>query len=299
MTVPAATAEPTARDVVLTTGLTYRVLEWGGADPSLDHTVVVLHGFLDFAWSWARVVDAGLSGRFHVVVPDLRGHGDSDWIGAGGYYHFLDYLADLDDLIEKLGRGRVSLVGHSMGGSIASYFTGAFPTRIASLALLEGTGPPEQTTPMPDRVVAWLTGCRRVRSRPRNDYGSVAEAAAQLRRHDRLLDQPLALELAARATIAAADGRLRFKHDPLHATSGPYPFRLEVAESFWRRIPCPVLLVEGSESPFRHPRPQADRRRACFADVRQAELAGAGHMMHRHRPAELAALLAEFLHSAR
>ena len=42
-----------------------------------------------------------------VIAPDLRGHGDSDWIGAGGYYHFLDYVADLDQVIARCASGRV------------------------------------------------------------------------------------------------------------------------------------------------------------------------------------------------
>jgi len=42
-----------------------------------------------------------LATRAHVIAPDLRGHGDTDWIGAGGYYHFLDYVADLDELIAR------------------------------------------------------------------------------------------------------------------------------------------------------------------------------------------------------
>ena len=111
--------EPTSRMVPLGTGLRYHVLEWGVDDVSLQHTVVLLHGFLDMAWGWMRTVRARLAGRFHVIAPDLRGHGDSDRVGAGGYYHFIDYLADLHELIDKLGRTKVSLVGHSMGGSIA------------------------------------------------------------------------------------------------------------------------------------------------------------------------------------
>src|SRR5262245_7125425 len=121
---------PTSRRVPLGTGLTHHVLEWGADDPSRDHTVILLHGFLDIAWGWVAVAEPGLAARFHVVAPDLRGHGDSDRVGAGGYYHFPDYLADLHELVAKLGRARVSLVGHSMGGGIAAYYAGSFPERI-------------------------------------------------------------------------------------------------------------------------------------------------------------------------
>src|SRR5690242_11085102 len=102
---------PASRKLPLATGLSYHLLEWGEG----DHTVVLIHGFLDNAWGWQPMVDAGLAAGLHVVAPDMRGHGDSDWIGPGGYYHFADYLADLHELIDHIGqlgnagRARVSL----------------------------------------------------------------------------------------------------------------------------------------------------------------------------------------------
>jgi len=292
--------DPKSHMLPLGTGLRYHVLEWGADDVSLDHTVVLLHGFLDMAWGWERTVRARLAGRYHVVAPDLRGHGDSDRVGAGGYYHFVDYVADLHELIAALGRDRVSLVGHSMGGSISSMYAGAFPDRISRVVLLEGLGPPGQDTAMPDRVKAWLAGWQRAREAERKGYSSLDEAAAQLRRHDPLLDEALSHQLAAHGTRAAGseEGAVRFKHDPLHTTLSPYPFRIEAAASFWQRVTCPVLVVEASESRFHHPPDEMSRRLAFFANVERAELADAGHMMHRHQPEALAALLAEFLDRA-
>lgn len=282
--------EPESRRVRLSTGLDYHLIEWGRSDAALDHTVVMVHGFLDLCWGWQDCIEAGLAGRFHVVAPDMRGHGDSDRVGAGGYYHFMDYLADLDSLVEQTGRARVSLVGHSMGGSVAAYFTGTWPARVTRLALLEGSGPPEDPTPVPDRVRTWVDGCRRARSREPRSYESVEAAAERLRRNDTGLDEALSLRLAEHGTARGADGRLRFKHDPLHLTRGPYPFRLDVARGFWQRITCPVLLVEGSASPFR----ELDRS-GDFPGAERAVVEGAAHMIQRHRPRELGRLLADFL----
>jgi pimeloyl-ACP methyl ester carboxylesterase len=280
-----------SRRISLATGLTYHVLEW---NPESPRTVILLHGFLDHAWGWEPVVEAGL-GDVHVVAPDMRGHGDSDRVGAGGYYYFADYLADLNSLISILGRRPVALVGHSMGSSIASYYAGAFPDEVRRLALLEGLGPPEHGALGPERVAAWLGAWRRVRERPQRSYASVDEAAARLCEHDPLLEAALARRLAEQGTARGDDGRLRFKHDPLHATPGPYGFERASAERFWRRIACPVLLVEGGASTFRLAPEDAAHRRACFAQLRAVTLDGAGHMMQRHRPVELARILAEFL----
>jgi pimeloyl-ACP methyl ester carboxylesterase len=293
---------PRSLHIPLGTGLTYHVLSWPAArDDEVDHTVLLIHGFLDLSWGWEETVRAGLRGGFHLFAPDMRGHGDSGRIGPGGYYHFADYIADLADLIEALRQRaprrmrRLSLVGHSMGGSIASYYAGTYPDQVHRLALLEGLGPPEDSSEPPDRMRTWIAAWRKARGRPSRGYPDVAAAAAQLRRHDPLLDEPLALRLAERGTRRDADGRLRFKHDPLHLTPGPLGFRWALAEGFARRVACPVLIVEGAESPFRYAGAEAERRHQAFRDRRHAVVPGAAHMMQRHQPALLAQLLCEFL----
>lgn len=284
---------PTSSRIPLGTGLTIHALTWNEA---AAHTVIVLHGFLDFAWSMAPLVEAGLAERFHVIVPDARGHGDSDRVGAGGYYHFADYLADLDELVRLRAHDTLSIVGHSMGGSIAAYYTGSFPARVHRLALLEGIGPPEAAPTGPDRVRTWLESWRRIRETPPRAIPTLADAAARLRRHDPLLDAQLALTLAEQGTILLPDGTRRFKHDPLHATMGPYGgFQHDVALRFWSAITCPTLLVDGGASSFVHGADEAARRKSAFRDARHIVLPGAGHMMQRHQPAALARILLDFL----
>jgi pimeloyl-ACP methyl ester carboxylesterase len=278
--------DPISRRVPLATGLSYNVLEWDGP---ADHTVFLLHGFLDNAWTWQWMVEAGLRGRAHLIAPDWRGHGDSDRVGPGGYYHFLDYLADLASLIAQVGRSRVSIVGHSMGGMVSAYFTGTYPERVQGLVMIEGLGPVEGRLD-PARIRRWVgewQGTRATRS-----YGSLEEAAARLLQTDPELDLSRARRLAEKGTRVDSDGRLRFKHDPLHVTHGPYPFNVEAAERFWRAITAPVLLIDGGRSPQL---PDAAARRAAFARARHVVVDGTGHSAHRHRPGEVARLVAEHL----
>ncbi len=287
--------QPTSRRISLFTGLDYHVLEWAPDDPACDHTVVLIHGFLDLSWSWQTTVEAGLAGRFHLVAPDMRGHGDSDHIGPGGYYHFMDYLADLNDLIAKIGRDRVSLVGHSMGGTVASFYAGSFADDIHRLAVLEGMGPPVPVMQFPDRLASWVKGWRRAREQPMRSYANLAEAAARLRAHDSRLDSELADRLAAHGTVATADG-VKFKHDPLHVSRGPYPFNLEYAQAIWRAIRCPTLLVEADDSQLLRLMPdRAETRHTCIPHAEYATITDAGHMMHRHQPEALAETLLAFL----
>jgi pimeloyl-ACP methyl ester carboxylesterase len=248
---------------------------------------VLVHGFLDLAYGWhevAPLLDA------HVIAPDLRGHGDSDWIGAGGYYHFLDYVADLDEVIARMARKRVILVGHSMGGSVSSYWAGTRPDRLAALALLEGLGPPDQSdVELGGRTAQWIEAWKTARTKVK-PMASLDDAAARLRKHDPLLSEPLSLRLAEAGTRAIAGG-YAWKHDPLHLTMGPYPFRRDHAARYWRRIACPVLVVDGAKTIMNLPDPERAARRAELANHRHATLAGAGHMMQRHQPEPLAHLL--------
>ena len=281
--------QPTSRSV-LANGLRHHVLEWDGGGRS---TVLCLHGFLDLAWAFHAVAPALARAGHHVVAPDLRGHGETERVGNGGYYHFMDYVLDVADLADALARDGLSLVGHSMGGSIAAYFAGAFPGRVRRLAILEslrlGDTPPRA---LPGRVAEWVSGVRRARARGPHVYGSVEAAARRIRHHDPLCPEPEARFLAERATRPVPTG-VAFVHDPLHLTRGPYPFRLDQARAFWAAVRCPVLLVDGSES--EPPPVDMPSRVGSFGDARQTVIRGAGHMMMRHRPLEVAGALADFL----
>jgi len=283
---------PRSLHVRLGTGIDYHALEWDPG-PQARHTVILVHGFLDHAWGWSRVVEAGL-GHLHVVAPDMRGHGDSGRVGHGGYYHFADYLADLDDLATVVARDRLSLVGHSMGGSITSYFAGAWPERVSRLALLEGLGPPETGPASPERIRSWVGAWRRARDTKLRGFATVEEAAERMRKHDPLCPPDEALRLARLGTVSGGAG-VQFKHDPVHLTPGPQGFQLAIARSFWSAVTCPVLLVDGARSEFVGAGEAMAERRAAFRDARHVVLPDAGHMMMRHVPGPLGALLGDFL----
>jgi pimeloyl-ACP methyl ester carboxylesterase len=84
-----------------------------------------------------------------------------------------------------------------------------------------------------------------------------------------------------------------WKHDPLHVTVGPYPFRRDFAAQFWRRITCPVLVVDGAESTLNLGEAERAVRRSELTHARHVVVPGAGHMMMRHQPDAIAQLLVE------
>lgn len=310
---PVAPVAPVRRFLALPTGLTYHLLEW--PHPTSRTTIVLVHGFLDLGWGWKWVAQE-LARHYHVVAPDLRGHGDTDWIGAGGYYHFFDYLPDLDEVIRRTARDRLIVAGHSMGGSVVSYWAGARAgqdtKQPAAIALLEGLGPPEVADTAATRLGSWIDQWHRARRAPSKAMANLDEAVARLRRHDDRLGLEMARELAALGTRpaglsvgAGAAGAapagsakgLLWKHDPLHLTTGALPFRRELAMSLWQRITCPVLLIEARQSTFRLAPEDTALRRTAFADARDAIVEDAGHMMLRHQPVAVAHLIRELTES--
>lgn len=287
-------AEPRHR-IIDARGLAIHCLEWG--EPSATPLVLV-HGFLDQAFSWTPFVDV-LTQRakqpLWIIAPDGRGHGDSAWVGAGGYYHFPDYVFDLSCVVRALRLQQFRLLGHSMGGTISLLYSGAFPKQIIRLVLIEGVGPVGMSfTDAPVKMEQWIT---EVHHRGRDhfrEYTSMAAGASQLQQTNPRLSEKFALDLAGAGMRQNDRGKWVWKFDPLHRTAAPQPFYTAQAIEFLRRIDCPVLIVDGKES-HQSKRTDKQQRYEAIAHRQQAVIANAGHMVHQDNPAGLADAVVPFL----
>jgi pimeloyl-ACP methyl ester carboxylesterase len=111
-------------------GLRLHYLEWGEiGKPDL----LLVHGWTNFSLSWSAVANY-FQDRFHIIAPDLRGHGESDKPQTG--YRLRDFAEDLRQLIAKLELRRPAYVGHSWGGNIGTILASDAPELI-SRAFLE------------------------------------------------------------------------------------------------------------------------------------------------------------------
>ena len=130
--------------------------DWGNeAAPPL----ILIHGGRDHCRSWDAVA-LSLRAHFHVMAPDLRGHGDSDW-AKGSSYSLSDYVYDVTRLLRAASVHQTAIVGHSMGGMIALMYAGAYPDHVSHLALLDGVTvvPGSPRKPIHQRIRIWSSDC--------------------------------------------------------------------------------------------------------------------------------------------
>src|SRR5215813_7562935 len=104
---------------VVVSGLRLHCLDWGGDGPPL----LLLHGFTGHAHAWDTLAIA-LQPHFHVYALDQRGHGESD---PAEVYNPAVAFDDISAVVEQFGLSQLLLIGLSMGGRNAIYFTAKRP----------------------------------------------------------------------------------------------------------------------------------------------------------------------------
>ncbi len=110
---------------------------WGDENKPL---ILCLHGWLDNSASF-HLLAQRLMKDYQLLLVDLPGHGLSDPLADGAHYYIWQNIETLYEIMQKLNIERVNLLGHSMGGVVASLFAGTFAAKVNSLVLLDSLGP--------------------------------------------------------------------------------------------------------------------------------------------------------------
>jgi len=260
-------------------GLRLHYLDWGnhGAPP-----LVCVHGYTSSAQAFNAPARQLLE-RFHVIVPDVRGHGESAWSPEGAY-QYRDQAADLAAIAELLGLARFSLIGTSMGGIIAMTYAGEHSERLARL-IINDIGPDAETG---SQRITQMVG-----SRP-DEFATLEDAVAYRRQMSpivagrRLEDQE---ELALGVLRRRADGRWVWKMDPQYVQQRVAPGP-PVRPPLWpvlQRVSCPTLVVWGEDSDVLS-EPQARRMAETLPKGQLVSVPGVGHAPTLVEPVVLAAL---------
>lgn len=281
MTDYAQLAGPTSHSF-MSQRLKLHYVAWG--DPAAP-PLLLLHGGRDHCRSWDWVGQR-LAGRYRVICPDLRGHGDSAW-SPDGDYSMASYLYDLAQLIHQLKLAPLTLIAHSLGGNIALRYTGLYPENVNKLVAIEGLGPSprmiaeREKTPVADRLRGWIDEKRQAAGRQPKRYPTLDEAFERMKSENAYLTDDQARHLTAHGVSQNEDGTYSWKFDNyLRVWSAPDLTHQQVAQ-LWEAITCSTLLCYGEKSWASNP--ERDGRSKHFRDARTVSFQDAGHWLHHDR----------------
>jgi pimeloyl-ACP methyl ester carboxylesterase len=250
-----------------------------------DVACLFVHGFADGAYVWDSCIRAAMSTQ-RMVTMDLRGHGDSSWIGSGRY-SAQRLTDDILAVADALGLQRFVLIGHSLGGAIALRLSARVPERIAGIVVVD-------TAPTPaDKARAHLLKELKDSIRP---YRSVADYEDRLRSLRPLLSPRLVRHIAEHSLRASNPGVFEFKADPRldDLLAGN-----EDGSELWkalRQLACPALIVRGALSGILS-QETAEQMAREARNARLQVVDDAGHSVMLDNPAGFNAAVSPFLKS--
>lgn len=264
---------------------------WG---PESDQPIVLLHGWMDCGAAYQLLVDE-LPEAWPLMAVDWAGYGASDPY-PGGYW-MPEYLADLEWLLDRLMPDTPArVIGHSLGGTVASVLAGLRPQRLRWLVNLEGMGLPRLAPAASlDHVISWLDA---LRNPPRlRHYASLDELATTVQIRNPQLSRARARFLATVWSRPVENG-VQLLADPLHQLPNPIRYTRDELNACMERILCPVLLLIGTESQYLQRVGGGEliaHWQRTLRSLRVATVSDAAHMLHYEQSAQCARHIVDFV----
>jgi pimeloyl-ACP methyl ester carboxylesterase len=243
-----------------TVGVGGERLAYRETGPSGGVPIVALHGMASGAATWDRLAEE-LAGRGRrVIAVDLPGHGGS---ARSGRYELNQMRDSVAGFLDQLGAGPVDLVGHSLGGFLATLIAARTPSRVRRLVLEDVPAPPDPSV------------------RPADDqHGgrSLLPGRAML-----LVRNLFVLTRARKFDVRMASPVVR---------------QLRTPDPLWwqelARISAATVLIGGGATSHVPDLPMR-RMAAVIPGARLVTIAGAGHRVHSRRPEQFSDVVVPFL----
>ena len=270
-------------------GLKLCLCSWG---PEAGPLVLCLHGILEQGAAWSEVAVRLVENGYRVVAPDLRGHGRSAHAPKGASYNLLDFLGDIDAIVDKLTDTEFTLVGHSLGSVIAALFASVRPQKVKNLVLVETILPGEVND---DEAAEHLaTHLDSLASPPQHPvFPDVAAAAERLHQATPALSKSLAMKLAQRITEPCTGG-VRWRWASSLLTRAGINLN-SISKSKYlgllKQIKVPITLVYGDRSNFNREE-DLSQQQAAMPQAKRIFVSG-GHNLHLEASSVLAQLISK------
>jgi lipase len=254
------------------------VHEWGDrAAPPL----VCLHGVKAHGRRFRRLVEEHLADRFHVLAPDLRGHGRSGWEPP---WDLTAHLGDVLETIEAAGVARASWLGHSFGGRLVLELASLEAARIERAVLLD---PAVQVRP--SEALEKAEGERADRS-----FATVEEAIENRIETEPLFSTPRELleEEMGEHLVRSPDGRLRYRYCQSAVVTAWSEMCTDPPSFEQARVPTLLVLADRSELVTAE---QLEAWRGALGELLAVVSVSGGHIVLWDAYEETAAAVVEFL----
>lgn len=267
-------------------GLNVAIKRWGHPD---GKPVLALHGWLDNANSFDLLAPL-LHQDLCIYAVDLPGHGHSSHLHQSCYYHFIDGIYHIIDLADAMGLKSFSLLGHSLGGCIASMVAGTIAERIEHLLMIDAIGPLvaplEQSL---EQTLHYLGKRQTLRAKGQRRYASI-QLAAESRAQRGHISAELAAILCERGCVKVDDDYY-WRHDEKLLLPSPLRLSEEQVLPFLANISAPSRLIFGSRG-FGSRKERLQNR---IDSVQQIEtfIIDGGHHIHMEEPEKVAELINE------
>ena len=268
-------------------------VDWG--NPTAPPLLLV-HGGQDHCRNWDWVAER-LRRDWHIIAPDLAGHGDSQW-SPDGQYSVASYIYDVAQLIHQQRLAPVTILAHSFGGLISLRYAGLYPEAVRKLVVIEGIGMNPREEKERDQGIAgrmhdWIDKKRALSARLPRRYASIEEAVRRMQEENKRLSPEQARHLTQHGINQNEDGTYSWKFDNYVRSRFPNDMTEAEVQELWSRIACPTLLLYGSESWAVSP--ERDGRIKHFQNATAQTFERAGHWVHHDRLEDFVGVVKGFL----
>lgn len=233
--------------------------------------LVLIHGYPLDRTIWREVAPL-LEDRFDLILPDLRGFGESEATEA--VHSMDDFASDIVRLLDHLGIEKAFVAGHSMGGYVSLALAHAHPQRLLGLGLIAS----QAAADSPERKAGRYQSAAEIAEKGMEVV--IESMPARLSADPRV--QAFAKEVIARQSAAGAIGALRAMAERADA------------RSLLQGLEIPVVIVHG-DADVLIPVERAREMKAALPSAHYLELHGLGHMPMLENPQALAEALSVFL----
>jgi pimeloyl-ACP methyl ester carboxylesterase len=264
-----------------------KALTWG--DPTKP-TILALHVWLDNAASYTHL--APLLTDYYVVAVDMIVHGHSEHIPDGQHLHLADTVELIIQILKVLNLEKVILMGHSLGGVIASLVASSFPEKVSTLIMLDAIGPmSEESIECPGRLRDAVTAFNAAEKHQAKVYKN-KDLMVNLRCKLNSVSAELMLPLVERAVRKTEHGYSWRFDRKLSLPSLTY-FTEEQVLAYLIAIEAPTLIVEATDGILQK-NDLLIKRKAVFQDLTVVVTPGAHHV-HMSHAAVVAEIVLDYL----